>query len=467
MPLRMFAVPLAWRQLTHQKSRLAVAIAGITFAIILIFMQIGFQDALFRSAVRLQTNIQADVVAISPQSTNLVGMRNFSQRRALQALGFPEVAAVKRIYLALTAWKIDENPAGQTRNILVLGADPNASVFLMPGIRENLPLTQEQDAVLFDRTSRAEFGPIFAQGVCGPTVPPACQARVAALLQQTTPESFAANHDVIREVGGRQVRVRGFFELGSSFAADGAIVTSELNFLRIFDQRRPGLINIAAIDLQPGLPAAARYEFIYRWAMAQPGDRVFLPARKLPADGRRVQKVPGDAARVMVRKADLTVDDLRRTEDVTADDLRILTQGGFIEFERSYWQNSTAIGFIFTLGTVMGFIVGVVVVYQILYTDVSDHMAEYATLKAMGYSNLFLSWVVIQEALVLAVLGYIPGFGVGWFLYNLTRNATRLPLAMTLERGLQVFALTVLMCAISGAISLRKVQSADPAEMFT
>ncbi len=465
----MFAVPLAWLQLTHQKSRLAVAISGITFAIILIFMQIGFQDALFRSAVRLQTNIQADVVVISPQSTNLVGMRNFSQRRALQALGFPEVAAVKRIYLALTAWKIDENPAGQTRNILVLGADPNANVFLMPGIRENLPLTKEQDAVLFDRTSRAEFGPIFAQGVCGPTQAdtPACRDRVSALLRQTTPESFVAHHAVTREVGGRQVTVRGFFELGSSFAADGAIVTSELNFLRIFDQRRPGLINIAAIDLRPGLDDGAKYNFIYRWVLTQPGDWVFLPASKLRADGRRVHKVPGDAARVMVRKADLTVDDVRRTNDVTADDLRILTQPGFIEFERSYWQNSTAIGFIFTLGTVMGFIVGVVVVYQILYTDVSDHMAEYATLKAMGYSNLFLSWVVIQEAIVLAVLGYIPGFGVGWFLYNLTRNATRLPLAMTWERGWQVFGLTILMCAISGGISLRKVQSADPAEMFT
>jgi putative ABC transport system permease protein len=201
--------------------------------------------------------------------------------------------------------------------------------------------------------------------------------------------------------------------------------------------------------------------------LTQPGDWVFLPASKLRADGRRVQKVPGDASRVRVRKADLTIDDVRRTNDVTADDLRILTQPGFIEFERSYWQNSTAIGFIFTLGTVMGFIVGVVVVYQILYTDVSDHMAEYATLKAMGYSNLFLSWVVIQEAIGLAVLGYIPGFGMGWFLYNLTRNATRLPLAMTWERGWQVFGLTILMCAISGGISLRKVQSADPAEMFT
>jgi putative ABC transport system permease protein len=151
---------------------------------------------------------------------------------------------------------------------------------------------------------------------------------------------------------------------------------------------------------------------------------------------------------------------------VAIDDIKILTREGFIDFERSYWQKSTSIGFIFSLGTVMGFFVGIVIVYQILYTDVSDHMAEYATLKAMGYSNWYLAFVVIQEALALSILGFIPGFIACVGLYALTKNATRLPLDMTVERGLQVLLLTIVMCTISGAISLRKVQSADPAEIF-
>jgi len=108
----------------------------------------------------------------------------------------------------------------------------------------------------------------------------------------------------------------------------------------------------------------------------------------------------------------------------------------------------------------------VVIVYQILYTDVSDHIAEYATLKAMGYSNFYLSKVVLQEAFVLAILGFIPGFVACIGLYAMTKNATRLPLDMTPERGIQVLLLTIAMCVISGAISLRKVQSADPAEIF-
>jgi putative ABC transport system permease protein len=161
----------------------------------------------------------------------------------------------------------------------------------------------------------------------------------------------------------------------------------------------------------------------------------------------------------------LTIDDLKKTQDAAIDDTRIMTIQGYIDFEKGYWQKSTAIGFIFSLGTVMGFIVGIVIVYQILYTDVSDHIAEYATLKAMGYGNLFLAQIVIQEAFVLSILGFIPGLGISFGLYNLTKNATLLPLYIW-DKAIPVMILTIIMCVISGAISLRKVQSADPAEIF-
>ena len=130
------------------------------------------------------------------------------------------------------------------------------------------------------------------------------------------------------------------------------------------------------------------------------------------------------------------------------------------------WQNSTSIGFIFTLGTVMGFIVGIVIVYQILYTDVADHLSEYATLKAMGYTNFYLLTVVFQEAVILAVVGFFPGMAAAVGLYTMTRNATSLPLFMTVVRAATVLALTMIMCTISGAIAVRKLSAADPADMF-
>jgi putative ABC transport system permease protein len=458
-----FAVPLAWLQLTYEKSRLLVAIAGITFAVVLMFLQLGFRDALFNSSIRLQTNLVGDLVIISPQSTNLVGMRNFSQRRLYQALGMKEVASVNPLYIATGAWKIKEDPAGQTRNILVLGANPDAKVFKMSGAVSNIDRVKTQDVVLFDRASRAEFGPIVSE--CGSL----------ALKAQFTDDAFVCNKTVTREVANRKITVGGLFELGASFAADGTVITSDTNFLRIFDSRRSGLINVGLINLKPD---ASPYETMRNFILSQPSDHVVLPRERLQPDGKRIQVLYKESIgadgklireenkdKVVVSKADLTVDDLKKTQDAAIDDTRILTMQGYIDFEKGYWQKSTAIGFIFSLGTVMGFIVGIVIVYQILYTDVSDHLAEYATLKAMGYGNLYLAQVVIQEAFVLSILGFIPGLGISFFLYNLTKNATLLPLYIW-DKAIPVMLLTMVMCIISGAISLRKVQSADPAEIF-
>jgi putative ABC transport system permease protein len=118
------------------------------------------------------------------------------------------------------------------------------------------------------------------------------------------------------------------------------------------------------------------------------------------------------------------------------------------------------------MGVTMGFTVGVIIVYQVLSTDVNAHMGEYATFKAMGYRNRYLLAVVFEEAIILAVLGFIPSVALSTGLYYLTRNATNLPIAMTLVRGVVVLVLTIVMCTISGAIATRKLQSADPADMF-
>jgi putative ABC transport system permease protein len=114
----------------------------------------------------------------------------------------------------------------------------------------------------------------------------------------------------------------------------------------------------------------------------------------------------------------------------------------------------------------MGFIVGVVVVYQVLYTDVSDHLPEYATLKALGYSDRRLLTVVLQEALLLAVMGFIPGYLASYGVYQLLIIITRVPLVMKTHVAITVFILTLVMCSLSGAIAINKLRSADPADVF-
>jgi putative ABC transport system permease protein len=126
------------------------------------------------------------------------------------------------------------------------------------------------------------------------------------------------------------------------------------------------------------------------------------------------------------------------------------------------------------LGVIVGFIVGIVIVYQILHTEVSDQLPEYATLKAMGYTDRYLFSIVLQEALLLAILGFLPGMAASIGLYQIAQSATLLPIVMKTERAIFVLILTVIMCVSSGSnglpsaisIAIRKLQAADPADLF-
>ena len=380
-------IPLAWLQLTHERIRLLVALAGIGFADMLMFIQLGFQNALFDSSVTLHKAFDGDIFLMSPQSDALGFTRTFSDRRLYESLAVDGVSSVSSVYLNFGLWK---NPVERnTRNLLVIGFNPANNILNLPGLAENLDQIKLQDVVLFDEQSRPEFGPL--------------------------PEILQQNQPAVTEVSSRRVRVRGLFSLGASFAADGNIITSDINFLRIFPDRDRGLVDIGVIKLEPGANL-----------------NVVLAQLR--------QKLPRD--------------------------VEVFSKEEFIQHEINYWQNSTAIGFVFTLGTAIGFIVGTVIVYQILYTDVTDHLSEYATLKAMGYRDSYFAIVVFQEAVILALLGFIPGFAIAQGLYFLAAQATNLPVVMTLSRAIAVLILTIIMCCVSGAIAVRKLSAADPADIF-
>lgn len=380
-------LPLAWLQLVHQKMRLAAAVAGVAFACVLMFMQFGFQDALFASATLVQQQLRTDLVVINSRSEALFAMRNFSRRRLYQVAAHPEVERVTPMYVGLASWKNPWN--ARARSILVLGLEPWEPLLDLPGVADGATSIAREDAVLFDSRSRAEFGDV--------------------------PGALAEGEPVFAEVNGRQLEVVGLFTLGASFAADGTLVTSDLNFRRIFSDRRPEAIDVGAVRLAPGADAVA---------------------------------VRAELAREL------------------APDVRVLTHAEFVEFERDYWATSTAIGFIFTLGALMGFVVGAIIAYQIIYTDVSNHLPEYATLKAMGYTDRYLLGVVFQEALLLSILGFLPGAAISWWLFRLTEQATFMPMEMTLYRLVLVLALTIAMCFASGLVAVRKLRQADPADIF-
>ena len=114
----------------------------------------------------------------------------------------------------------------------------------------------------------------------------------------------------------------------------------------------------------------------------------------------------------------------------------------------------------------MGFFVGVVICYQVIYADVAGHLREFATLKAMGYPQRYFVGLVLRQSLYLSLFGFIPGLLASLVLYAALAEYTGLLLILNARRALLVLLLTVAMCAISGTLAMRKLWSADPAELF-
>lgn len=380
-------IPLAWLLLTRQPARLAVALAGIAFAGILMFMQLGFRDGLFDASVTIHKLFDADLVVLSPRTTSSIGMAGFPRRRLVQALADPDVIGTTPVHWNLLLWR---NPSTRnTRSILAIGFEPGDPLFTDPQLAKKAQVLTQRGRLLFDELSRPEFGPI------GPL--------------------FRQGKVVETEVAGKRVRVAGLVSLGPSFGADGNMLVSRETYLYLMPDTAPGSIELGLVRLAPG------------------------------ADPEAV------AARL---------------RENLPEDVQILTKKGFEEFEKNYWRTSTAIGFIFSLGAAMGFVVGCVIVYQILHSDVSDHLPEYATLMAMGYRLSSLLGVVAREGLLLAILGFVPAWLAGQGMYMMVRSGTRLPVYMQPERSLLVFVLILAMCMASAGLAMRKLGDADPAEIF-
>lgn len=379
--------PLGWLQLSRERGRLVVALAGIAFADVLMFMQLGFQSALYDSNTKLSRSLDADIVLVSPQARNTQNLSTFSRRRLYQSKDIAGVDSAEAFYSNIITWR---NPDSRKEtSVQAIAFNPDKPALNLPEINQQLDQIKIPDRVLFDRKSRGDY------------------QQAIAIVEQGKP--------VQTEVDRRNVLITGLFSLGASFGADGILVMSDQTFLHFFPKRDVASISLGLVKVKSGYdPQQVTTEL-----------KAYLP-----------------------------------------NDVRVLTHAEYIEFEESFWKTESPIGFIFGLGTAMAFVVGVVIVYQVLSTDVNSHIKEYATFKAMGYRNQYLLAIVFEEAIILAFLGFIPGVIIPIGLYSLAAGATALPIAMTTARATTVFLLTVAMCILSGAIATRRLQSADPADMF-
>lgn len=390
--------PLAWKNLTHDVRRLVVAICGIAFAVLLMFTQVGFQNALFDSQVKLIDDLEGEIFIVSKAKYTLAAEKRFPLARLNQARSCPSVEGAYPIYTELTTSVVRriENGMGNLGYPLrTIGFYLDNPVFGSEEINRQLPRLRVQETALVDRKSKQTKFPFPLDDD-------------AALAREYV------------ELAGKKLTLVGTFDLGTDFAHDGNLIMSAENFADYYPHR-------------------VRF-----------GDPLSV------VDVGIVQLLP-----------DAVLEDVRDFMEQTLDkDVYVMTREQFRTEEIRFWDESTPIGTIFLAGKLIGFIVGMVICYQVIYSDIADHMAEFATLKAMGYTTRYFILLILTEAVLLALVGFVPGTAVSTGLYSWLSGRTGLLMVMSWNGLLFVLVATVAMCVASGMLAVRKLLAADPANLF-
>jgi putative ABC transport system permease protein len=379
-------LPIGWLQLTQSRARFAAALAGVAFANVLVFVQLGIMNSMATATLKPYGFFQADIMISAFDANSMTEGGNVARQWMFQAMEDPDVVSGTGIFVNNVSWQRTDKTLGLT----TYGIDPTHPEFLSPEMAARSDKLQLPNSGILDRFSRG------------------LPRDLAASIRPQSPLSF--------EVSGTTLTLYDTFAGGGGFGGDGYMMVSDQTFLTLFPERRSGAPDHILLKLVPG---------------ANP-DIVTA----------RLQELVSDKS------------------------LRIRSYAAAAAADLSYQQTKRPTGIIFGFGVIIGILVGIVIVYQVLSTDVADHLSEYATFKAIGYSQRFFLSIVLEEALILGVLGFIPGLAVATLLLAGMAAVTTLPLAMTMSMAVTVFVGTVIACSLSGAFATRRLAAADPADLF-
>ena len=407
--------PLALRNVLHGGSRSLLAIAGVAFSITLVLLQLGFLEAVRITATTVFDQLEFDVVLLSPQYEQFFGPGAFPLRRLKEAESVPGVTAARPLYAMMGFWRCPSFPVAST-----LG-DPAAIEELgvlkrwWLGDRRPRPLQLRELLVFGIDLERNPFrDPIRSQVEAAL---PRLRSRDRLLMNEWSSPDFGwQNRDAFSgwELNGCGVNVVGGFTLQRSFGADASVLASDESFARSLHLPGVGQVNFGLLEVAPG----------------QVDDVVRNLNLRLPPD------------------------------------VRAWSRADLVALEEDYWVRQTATGKIFAYGVLVTILVAAVVIYQVLANDIRDHIVEYATLKAMGHTNGFLSGVVVTQAMIYALAAYLPAIVVGAGLYRATEALANIPMRLTSANLGLVLVLTLGASLVSAFLTLNKVRSAEPAELF-
>ena len=373
--------PLAWRNVTQSKVRSLIALCGISFAILLVFMQLGFYAAAGNSATLVYEALDFDVLVRSPEYLFVARTAQFPRNRLEQLRAIEGVETVSPVWIRMGEWR---NPESRDRwNVLTLGVDPAERPFRNQEVNEQLSALKVADTALSDLVSRPQHGSL-ATGI-------------------------------MSELQHHRIRIVGRYAIGAGFVAGATMVTGRETFMQVFPEASPDRVSLGLVRLARG--------------------------SSLEAAAAEIRRRLGPVATAVTR-AELAAD------------------------ERHFWLKVKPIGIMFTSGVLVAFIAGAVILYQVLATEVQNRLREYATLKALGYSDRYVYGVVVRQAVIFAGFGFVPAFFFALGLYFLMRTRALVPVTMEFTRAVGVFLLTGLMCLSATFLAVRKLREADPADLF-
>ena len=372
---------LAWRILTYDKGRTALAVAGVLLAILLVFVQLGFFIAVPRGGMLLYDRTRFDLLVASTGYEYQVQPGAFPLSLLDKAKTALEVALAAPLYFGSAKWRSGED--GKAPDVFVIGLDPQDRIFESEDINRQLAILDRADTILVDSATRPMFGELTAGRIV--------------------------------DIDGDKEKIGGDYVLGTGFMGLGVILVSAENFARLFPYRQLSQVNLGLIQLKPG--------------------------------------VDPDGAAASLRK-------------LLGSDIQIFTRPELEAHETAYWTTRTSVGLLFGSGLMVAFIVGVMIVYQILATQISRQLPQFATLKAVGYADGFLAATVIIMALLIVLAGFFPALAAALGIYAVIREETLLPVEMSGTRIAAVFGATIAMAAASALLSMSSLRRADPADLF-
>lgn len=407
--------PLALLNLWHQSIKTCVSIGGVAFALLLVFMQLGFMGAVSFTASNLLQQLEFDVLVRARDYVHLYEPGQIDRRNLIIAGNTPGVDKVLPLWITIQNWRTLPNYqqplvdafASQYLPIAVMAFPPDQCAFRSKQIQQMRKLLTRDDVVLVDDSTQANYGPWNGR-----------RFTVDDLGRET-------------EVGGQAFSIGGLFSLGTGLAANGALITSDRGFSRISpwdinSTTSLGLVQLANHDAQ--------------------------------TQARAVQEIK--------QRLSLNTGANTSERDMLVGVVDVFTKSEALDREQTRWLWQTPLGLIFQMGVVLSLMVGSAIVYMVLATDVANRLPEYATLLAMGYSRIYLASIVMTQAIVLSVLGFVVAWGIAEVLYSLTSYASGIPLLMNARRVWIVAGLGLMMSCLSGLLALRKLWKAEPASLF-